>query len=187
MARQIGRRTTASTRWTSAAALALILGVTGWTYTALRLAEVPSKSMLPTLQPGDVVTNRIDAFRHAMPKRGDIVIFHDKKSSDLLIKRVIGIPGETIVVWSGLVWVNGQMLREPYLTGNLVLERPIRVRLAADEIWVMGDNRDFSDDSRDYGPVKKSQLVGRASAIIWPLSRRHRILTVDVAKTGGDL
>ena len=175
MARQIRRRTTASTRWTSAAALLLILGATGWTYTALRLAEVPSKSMLPTLRPGDVVTMRIDAYRDRMPRRGEIIIFHASDNGELLIKRVVGQPGEAITVWSGLVWINGQRLRESYVIGKLILERPETLVLKDDEVWVMGDNRDFSNDSRDYGPVKRSQIVGRAAAIIWPAARRGKL------------
>jgi len=73
------------------------------------------------------------------------------------------------------VWVNGRRLDEPYAIGKQVRERPEAVTLQDDEVWVMGDNRDFSDDSRDYGPVKTSQLVGHATAIIWPPDRRGRL------------
>jgi len=161
-----------STAWTTAVTLGLLLGVTLFVGRAVRLVEVPSKSMLPTLEPGDVVMMRIDAYRSHLPQRGDIIVFHDKSNGELLIKRVIGRPGDSVTAWSGLVWLNGKRLKEPYAIGRLILEMPETVILKDDEVWVMGDNRDFSNDSRDYGPVKRPQLVGRAEAIIWPADRR---------------
>jgi len=185
MARKITRKRARIYGWTSAVGLLLILGATGWVYTCLRLADIPSKSMLPTLRPGDIVTNRIDAYRHRMPRRGEITIFHDKDDGGLLIKRVIGEPGEAVTVWSGRVWIGGQRLVEPYVIGKLILERPQTLTLEDDEVWVMGDNRDFSDDSRDFGPVKQSQLVGRAAAMIWPFARRHRLDAPVPVKAAG--
>ncbi|MBU0608370.1 MAG: signal peptidase I [Armatimonadetes bacterium] len=173
MARKFKRRSAATYGWTSAVTLLVLLGVTLWVSRSLRLADIPSKSMVPTLLPGDIVTNRIDAYRSRMPRRGEIVLFRDKEDGGLLIKRVIGEPGETLTVWSGRVWIGGRRLAESYATGELILERPITTKLGDDEVWVMGDNRDFSDDSRDFGPVNKSQLVGRATAIIWPAARRQ--------------
>jgi signal peptidase I len=158
--------------WSSLITLALLAGVTLWVSRSLRLVKVPSESMLPTLQPGDVLTMRIDAYRQGAPRRGDLIVFHDPNNGELLIKRVVGQPGEPVTAWSGRMWVNGQRLQESYVIGQMVLEAPITVVLKDDEVWVMGDNRDFSDDSRDYGPVKLKQIVGRAEAIIWPLKRR---------------
>ena len=175
MARKFKPKSTATYGWGSAVTLLLLLGLTLWVSHSLRLVKVPSKSMAPTLKPGDIVTNRVDAYRKRLPKRGEIVVFHDKRNGELLIKRVVGVPGERIAVWSGRVWVNGRRLDEPYAIGRQVREYPEEVTLQDDEVWVMGDNRDFSDDSRDYGPVNTSQLVGHATAIIWPADRRGRL------------
>jgi signal peptidase I len=164
-----------ATAWTSVVALSLMLGMTGFVSHSVRLVKVPSKSMQPTFEPGDVVTVRIDAFRHHAPSRGDIVVFHSKDNGELLIKRVVGLPGEAITVWSGHVIINGKKLEEPYLMGHFVLELPITVTLGQDEYWVMGDHRDLSDDSRDFGPIKQESIVGRATAIIWPMKRRGHL------------
>lgn len=164
-----------SSAWISAITLIVLIVVTLLVVRSVRLAEVPSDSMLPTIKPGDIVVMRIDAYRKAMPRRGDIVIFHDKRNGEYLIKRVVGQPGETVMVWSGRVWINGERLQEDYVRGRLILELPVGAKLRDDEVWVMGDNRDFSDDSRDYGPVKRAQLVGRAAAIIWPWGRRGQL------------
>lgn len=162
--------------WVSVSVLGALVGMTLWVGHAVRLAEVPSKSMAPTLMPGDLVVMRIDALKQRMPRRGDIIVFRDSHDGTLVIKRVVGLPGEELTVWSDMVWVNGKRLAEPYARGNLRMEYPEQVRLGKDEVWVMGDNRGHSMDSRDFGPVKQAQMVGRASAIIWPLARRGRLL-----------
>jgi len=159
----------------SAFTLLSLGGLTAFLALTIRLVKVPSESMLSTLQPGDIVAIRIDAYKHASPKRGDIIVFHDRKDGSLLIKRVVGLPGEHVYVWSGLVFINGAMLEEPYIQGHFVLELPIRRFLQKNEFWVMGDNRSQSNDSRDFGPVKREQIVGKAVAIIWPLERRGRL------------
>jgi signal peptidase I len=175
------RRKSATYGWTSAVTLLLLLGVTLWVGRSLRLAEVPSRSMVPTLKPGDVLSMRIDAYRTRMPQRGEIIIFRDLQDGGYIVKRVIGEAGEEVTVWSGRVWINRRRLAESYVSGKLILERPERVTLQDDEVWVMGDNRNFSDDSRDFGPVKKSQIVGRAAAILWPPGRRGPLVRPDEA------
>jgi len=175
MARKFRRKAAAKYSRGSVITFAALMGVTLWVGYALRLVKVPSWSMAPTLQPGDVVTNRVDAYHWRMPRRGEMIVFHDRRNGELLIKRVIGQPGDEVAIWYGIVWIDGRRLYEPYVEGDVGVERPLRVTLRKDEVWVMGDNRDFSDDSRDYGPVKKWQLVGRAKAIIWPLARRQSL------------
>jgi signal peptidase I len=175
------RRLHPATAWTSVAALSLLFGVTVFVSHSLRLVQVPSKSMQPTFQPGDVVTVRIDAFQHGQPRRGDIVVFHAKDNGELLIKRVVGLPGEAITVWSGHVIIDGKKLEEPYIMGHFVLEGPITRTLGQDQYWVMGDHRDLSDDSRDYGPIREELIVGRAAAIIWPLKRRGHLPAIAPA------
>lgn len=164
----------------SAVVLAVLVGMTMWVGHAVRLAKVPSKSMAPTLMPGDVMVMRVDAYHKHMPKRGDIIIFRDSGDGGLVVKRVVGLPGEQVSVWSDTVWINGQRLVEPYARGQLRMDIPEQVVLGKHEVWVMGDNRGHSMDSRDFGPVTQEQMVGRASAIIWPLSRRGRFIPPDV-------
>jgi signal peptidase I len=143
---------------------------------SVRLAEVPSSSMEPTLKPGDVLLMRIDAYRHRVPSRGDIVIFHDASSDgELLVKRVVGLPGENVFCQGGKVWINDRTLDEPYLKEPYYDPKPHGVVLKKNQLWMMGDNRDGSQDSRDFGPVETENLVGRASAIILPTSRRGRL------------
>lgn len=128
--------------------------------------------------PGDLVLMRIDAYRHRMPMRGDIVIFHDAKNGgELLVKRVIGLPGEDVVVEGGSVWINGRYLKEPYVKTPYISAETENTLLQDGQLWVMGDNRTNSADSRDYGPVGKKSLVARGTGIIWPLSRRTKLVS----------
>jgi signal peptidase I len=107
-------------------------------------------------------------------KRGQVVVFYraPARQDDALIKRVIGLPGETIAVADGQVLINGAPLDEPYIHGistscGAVCEP---YTLADDEYFVMGDNRTNSLDSRNFGPVHASEIVGRVMLRYWPLS-----------------
>ncbi len=149
---------------------------------------IPSGSMLPTLQIGDrIIVDKLSYRLHDV-HRGDIVVFarpplEDQEYADL-VKRVIGLPGETISSKDGAVYINGKKLNEPWLppgpdsyTGALAgddphpqFDLPGPVKIPAGEYFVMGDNRTDSEDSRYFGPIPKSLIVGRAVAVIWPLS-----------------
>jgi len=148
---------------------------------------IPSGSMLPTLQVGDrIIVDKLSYHLHDV-HRGDIVVFarpplEDQEYADL-VKRVIGLPGETISSKGGSVYVDGHKLSEPWLpagpssfTGPLAgndphpqFDLPGPVRIPAGDYYVMGDNRTDSEDSRFFGPIPKSLIVGRAVAVIWPL------------------
>jgi signal peptidase I len=167
------RRKLTTPQWVlSGLFIVLVTAPTWWLYRSVRIARVPSRSMEPTLVPGDVLAVRVDAFRQATPRRGDIIIFRASPGEEWLVKRVVGVPGEKLVVFRGHVLTPRGWLAEPYAQGGRVLERPLPVQLGADEVFVLGDNRDHADDSRDFGPVKLSQIVGRVAAILWPLPRR---------------
>jgi signal peptidase I len=149
---------------------------------------IPSGSMLPTLQVGDrIIVNKL-SYRFHDPHRGDIVVFarpplEDQAYADL-VKRVIGLPGETISSKDGYVYINGKRLNEPWLpkgpqsyTGALAggdqhpqFDLPGPVKIPAGEYFVMGDNRTDSEDSRYFGPIPKSLIVGRAVFVAWPFS-----------------
>ncbi|HEU5089549.1 MAG TPA: signal peptidase I, partial [Roseiflexaceae bacterium] len=105
--------------------------------------------------------------------RGQIVVFYrdDEQHGEPLIKRVIGVPGDTISIQGGQVFVNGMLLDEPYVHGLLTDCSNVcgSVMLCADQYFVMGDNRTVSVDSREFGPISGSAIVGRVVARFWPL------------------
>jgi signal peptidase I len=166
-------------------AVLLALGIRGY---VAQIFYIPSGSMLPTLQVGDrIIVNKLSYHVHDV-HRGDIVVFarpplEDQEYADL-VKRVIGLPGETISSKAGSVYVDGKKLQEPWLppgpssfTGPLAggdphpqFNLPGPVKVPAGYYYVMGDNRTDSEDSRFFGPIPKSLIVGRAVAVIWPLS-----------------
>ena len=149
---------------------------------------IPSPSMVPTLDVGDrIMVNKLSYDLHGV-HRGDIVVFKrpplEQQDFPDLVKRVIGLPGESISTQNGHVYINGKILPEPWLpqasssyTGALPSDphqqfnMPGPVVIPAGEYFVMGDNRTDSEDSRFFGPIPKSLIVGRAMAVVWPLSR----------------
>jgi signal peptidase I len=157
---------------------------------------IPSGSMEPTLMPGDrVLVNKIPYDFHD-PRRGDIIVFSDPHpqpeqhqnvvfgffhwlfqglgvqhpENDDFIKRVIGLPGDTVQGKGGAVYVNGQKIAEPYLTQTTRPFDPVKV--PAGDLFVMGDNRSNSLDSRfGLGFVPIAKVIGKAFIVIWPPSR----------------
>lgn len=138
---------------------------------------IPSGSMEPTLMVGDrILVNKL-AFDFSKVHRGEIVVFR-KTPGDLggpkikdLVKRVIGLPGETISSSNGKVMINGKPLKEPWLPKG-VLTRGIRTqKIPPHQYFLLGDNRSNSLDSRFFGPVPKSYFIGQAFVIFWPINR----------------
>ncbi len=141
--------------------------------------QIPSASMHPTLLEGDrVLVNKLSYRLHDI-NRGDVVVFDRPTSMSAgpndpkdLIKRVIGLPGDTLQTRQGKLYVNGRLLTEPYLakgTATLNIDEPVTVPKG--RIWVMGDNRGDSQDSRVFGPVPEDSVVGRAFIVMWPPGR----------------
>jgi signal peptidase I len=157
---------------------------------------IPSESMVPQLQVNDrVVVSKI-SYRLHDPRRGDVVVFDDpsaveeggednvvvkfvrgiaeavgvvQPSTDEFIKRVIGLPGETVEGKAGRVYVDGRLLHEPYLPEGTVTSEFPPTQVPEGTLWVMGDNRGNSSDSRAFGPIRKSTVVGRTVLRVWPL------------------
>ncbi len=101
------------------------------------------------------------------PQRGDVVVLRVDENSELLIKRVIGLPGDRVEIRSGQVFINGTRLDEPYLTGPTYGDYgPIDVPPL--HLFVLGDNRGFSNDSRAFGPIPLDRVIGRAWLSYWP-------------------
>jgi signal peptidase I len=137
---------------------------------------IPTGSMEPALQVGDrlVVCKRAYA-RHA-PKRGDVIMFRwPEEPGENMVKRVVGLPGEYVMMLAGRVFVNWRPLEEPYVKSRPIREPPCKAKLGPDEVWVLGDNRNHSEDSRDHGPLPLKQIIGRAGQIYWPPARRGPI------------
>jgi signal peptidase I len=177
------------------AALSLALLLKGTTAQAF---SIPSESMYPQLHIGDrVIVSRV-SYRLHDPRRGDIVVFPSpavharaeatlphvwhgaletiglrKPGDEELIKRVIGLPGETIQAKGGHVLIDGRVLHEPYLPPSVLTTSFPPVHIPAGRVFVMGDNRGNSHDSRyaDIGTIDEDTIVGRAIARIWPLDR----------------
>jgi signal peptidase I len=131
--------------------------------------------MVPTLQKDDrVLVNKLSYKLHDI-HRGDIVVFEKPKeeASNIkdLVKRVIGLPGETVEGRDGHVYINDKLLKEPYLPEGTVTSNFSAITVEPNALWVMGDNRSQSRDSRFFGTIGQSTVVGRVFLRIWPLSR----------------
>ncbi len=144
--------------------------------TVVQTFFIPTPSMVPTLKVDDRLLVDKLTLRTRDVRRGDIVVFErpaaftDKTIKDL-IKRVVGLPGETIEGREGAVWVNGKRLVEPYLVEGITTSDFAPVRVAVDNYFVMGDNRPESFDSRFWGTVEREKIIGRALIRVWPPTR----------------
>lgn len=153
-------------------ALALTFGINAW---VLQVYSIPSESMIPTLLVGDrVVVSKLSTD----PGRGDIVVFERPANDpagpgdpEVLIKRVIGLPGETVTAQAGVVYINGSPLQEDYLPEGVVTLITGEIKVGDNQLLMLGDNRTNSKDGRVFGPIDKSLVVGRAIFRIWPFSR----------------
>lgn len=153
---------------------------------------IPSGSMIPTLEINDrVLVNKL-SYRFGAIERGDILVFDSPEAIDVersfparvlrsigeatgltspdtvLIKRVIGLPGETVAVVDNQVYVNGSPIAEPYLPENTTMRDFEEVAVPADHVFMMGDNRNQSRDSRFFGAIPREDIVGRAFVSVWP-------------------
>lgn len=137
---------------------------------------IPSQSMLPTLQEDDrVLVNKLSYRLHEV-NRGDIVVFErppGQGPSEIedLIKRVIALEGETVSARDGRIVIDDQLLIESYLPEGTVIGDFGPITVPEDHVFVMGDNRGNSQDSRVFGPVPEDSIIGRAFVLFWPLDR----------------
>ena len=140
--------------------------------------RVDGFSMIPTLQDGEyVLVNRL-AYNNALPDRGDIIVFSSPQSPDLdLIKRVIGLPGDTVNISGGVVQVNGQTLNEPYIAAAPIYNGNWSV--PEGNLFVLGDNRNDSSDSHAWGLLPIENVIGKAILIYWPIPEWNLIEHVE--------
>jgi signal peptidase I len=134
---------------------------------------IPSGSMIPTLEIGDRVLVNKFIYRFTEPDRGDIIVFQSVDNPDEdLIKRVVGLPGDEIAVRRGRLLLNGEPQKEPY-TNNKLPDRSFYARTTVPKghVFVMGDNRGNSADSRVFGPLPEKNIEGEAFLRFWPPQR----------------
>jgi signal peptidase I len=130
--------------------------------------RVYGQSMEPNLHTDmRLVVEKVSYKLHA-PQRGDIVVLRVRPGDELLIKRIIGLPGDEVAIHDGQVYVNGRPLSEPYLDQNTRGNLASRV-VPPLHVFVMGDNRRASNDSRSFGPVHIDNIVGKAWFSYWPM------------------
>ena len=129
--------------------------------------RVDGDSMDPTLATGEyVIVNRL-SYRIGTPQRGDIIVFHfPGNPKEEYIKRIIGLPGDEVQVKGGQVYINSQLLNEPYL--NVKIGYTGSWLVPAGQLFVLGDNRNNSSDSHDWGTVPMDYVVGKAILVYWP-------------------
>jgi signal peptidase I len=158
-------------RWKSAANLAWQLALLGFIVFAalgLRPGQISGFSMEPRIDTDDYVVINALAYWIGVPQRGDIVAFrHERSTPSVYVKRVIGLPGDHISIVRGVVHVDGRAMSEPYVRfGD---QRSFDdVVVPPGTYYVLGDNRANSDDSRVWGFVPASDLIGRAFLTVWP-------------------
>ena len=160
--------------WVGLVVLALIIALLIKTF-LFQAFYIPSESMVPTLKVHDrVLVNKLSYKLHPV-HRDDIVEFKAPTGSDPgiddLVKRVIGLSGESVSGHGGHVYINSKELSEPYLPKDMYTSDFAPVKIPSNAYWVMGDNRVNSKDSRVFGTITKSKIVGRVFVRIWPFSR----------------
>jgi signal peptidase I len=172
----MSRTTRAFVDWVVVVGIALLVAILVRTFLLAHFV-VDGTSMLNTLDTGDrVFVNKL-SYRLHDPNRGDVVVLHQIGGSSErdLIKRVIALPGEEIEIQSCQVTIDGRRLEEPYLDPTIVTPGNCGgdygpTVVPDDSVFVMGDNRAGSSDSRALGPIHESDLVGRAFVVFWPRS-----------------
>lgn len=141
---------------------------------------IPSDSMLPTLEQGDRLVVEKVSYHFHEPRRGDIIVFQTPEvlqdigysGDQAFIKRVIGLPGDTVQVRDGVVYLNGQPLKESYTYEPPYYSLP-PLQVPPKQLFVMGDNRNNSNDSHIWGFLPEKQVIGRAVFRFLPFNRLH--------------
>jgi signal peptidase I len=151
--------------------------------------QVRGLSMYPTFYDSDYLLTDKLTYRLAQPKRGEVIIFKAPNNEEYdYIKRIIGLPGETVKVSNNHVYINDKVLDEPYLPstyqtfGGKFWQEGQSIPVPDGQYFVLGDNREHSSDSREWGPVPRANIIGKAWVRYWPPSRAGIIPSVTYAE-----
>ncbi|SFG40184.1 signal peptidase I [Desulfotomaculum arcticum] len=132
---------------------------------------IPSGSMEPTIQIGDRIMVSKFAYHFGEPSRGDIVVFRPPFDPErIFVKRLIGTPGNTLEIRDSKLFINGEQIPEEYLPQDLRFDDFGPAQVPADNYFMMGDNRNNSDDSRVWGNLPQKNIIGKAVMIYWPIN-----------------
>ncbi|MEE8704073.1 MAG: signal peptidase I [Olsenella sp.] len=165
--------------WIVTTVVALVIAVLLRTF-VFEVYIVPSGSMLETIQEGDRLVGEKVSYRLTEPRAGDVVTFNDPQDPSVtLIKRVVAVGGQTVDMHDGVLYIDGVPQQESYTEGKPTEPLPTNVvdgglsypyTVPEGYLWVMGDNRTNSLDSRYFGPISASDVTSHAAFIFWPLS-----------------
>lgn len=152
-------------------ALRVLLGLLLLYVSVFNFSVVRGSSMAPGIHDGDrILIDQLSTWLGDL-RRGDVVVLRYPRDPRVeYIKRIIGLPGDEIVMAGGMVWVNGRLLDEPYV-GEFDPASWSRVRVREDHVWVLGDNRPHSSDSREFGQVPRENVRGKVDFRVWPPER----------------
>lgn len=144
--------------------------------------QVKGASMEPSFQTGNYIFTSKFTYKIRDPLRGDVVVFRSPSNNDIeFIKRIIGLPGDTIRIENQEVYVNNEIINEPYISArttlftNGYLKEGEEIIIPEKHYFVMGDNRPHSSDSREFGPIEKSSFIGQVFYRYFPVSKAGKI------------
>ena len=130
--------------------------------------RVKGESMVPNFADGELLLTEKVTYRFQEVRRGDVIVFEAPTARKVdFIKRIIGLPGDSVEIQNGQVLVNNQRFLEPYETQST--DGSIKITLSQNQYFVLGDNRAASSDSRSFGPIDKGAIKGRAWLVYWPI------------------
>lgn len=145
--------------------------------------RVDGHSMFPTFKDGEFVIVEKVTYRFNTPQRGDVIVFHyPHNPGQEFIKRIIGLPGETVAIQGGVVHINDVPLTEPYINAPPSYEDAWQIPVG--EYFVLGDNRNNSSDSHNWGTVPLDYIVGKAVFVYWPLNQLGPVQAATTDDTG---
>ncbi len=144
----------------------------------IRPIRVDGSSMFPTLKSGSLGLSNVLGFRTGGLDRFDIAIIYISEKKEYIVKRVIGMPGDTVEYKNGQLYINGEMMEEPFLDQDYIdsydgvfMNDISEFTLSQGQYYCLGDNRPNSKDSRYYGPFYKDQIFAKGALIIWPFDQ----------------
>ncbi|HYK03757.1 MAG TPA: signal peptidase I [Thermoanaerobaculia bacterium] len=163
--------------------LALAVALAFLVRSALQLYSIPSASMAPTLEAGDQIV--VTPYLRGEPDRGHVIVFQSPQSGELLVKRIVAVPGDLVDSRLGRVRIGGHTLAEPYVLREAATGAIHAQLVPARSYFVLGDNRDDSLDSRSWGYVPRERVVGRARLVLWSSSPLGEIVSASASKEHG--